>query len=62
MQLSLFSKEDKVLKLSPNDVIAKGLARTIYQHPDRSDVCIKIDHFEYRKNHKDSVREAAYYR
>lgn len=48
--------------LCSDDIVAKGLARTCYQYPDKAGVCIKIDHHEYRKNHRDTQREVAYYR
>ena len=48
--------------LASADVIAKGRARTIYQHPEKANVCIKIDHYEVRKDHTDTQREVAYYR
>ena len=62
MEIGYLRRKDKILMLAPSDVIAKGLARTVYQHPDRGDACIKIDHYEYREEHKDMQREAAYYR
>ena len=62
METTRVKRENNLLILAPGNIIAKGLARTVYRHPDNSDLCIKIDHYEYRKNHKDMQREAAYYR
>lgn len=55
-------KKNNILTLEPSDEVAKGLARTVYQHPEQSGACIKIDHYEAREDHKDMVREVAYYR
>ena len=55
-------RKKSLVYLSSDDIVAKGLARTCYQHPDKEGVCIKIDHYEHRKGHRDTQREVAYYR
>lgn len=47
-----------MIKLNDDLVIGKGIHRTCYRHPDKSNLCVKINH---KKDSQEQLRELSYY-
>lgn len=49
------------LHLSKKNLFNLGNHRHCYIHPDNQDICIKVDHYEFKKKHKETRRERGYF-